>query len=122
MIKDLLTPLPAEKVKFYKSLALNQWGNKAVFLKKDLPNLENIDIAVFGVKEERGTDTNKGCMNAPDQIRENLYTLISHTKKLKLIDLGNIEAGATISDTYFALRKVIAELVSNNVIPIVSSD
>lgn len=119
MLDDLLMPLPAEKVKFYKSLSLNQWGNKTAFYQTEALNLEDYDLAIVGVKEERGTVTNKGCMNAPDQVRENLYTLINHTKKIKLIDLGNIEAGATISDTYFAVSKVVSELVINNVIPIV---
>ena len=39
--------------------------------------------------------------------------------KLPIYDLGTIEPGASIQDTYFALANVVSELVKNQIIPIV---
>ena len=38
---------------------------------------------------------------------------------LKIADLGNIRAGATVTDTYFALKTVVSELIKKDIIPVI---
>jgi len=85
----------------------------------DFPALEHADVAIFGVGEERSAVFNKGCGLAPDAIRKEFYRLFQGNFNLKLVDLGNLITGHNISDTYFAMTTVMAELLERNIIPIV---
>lgn len=87
--------------------------------KDDFPDLEELELAIIGVKEERNAISNEGSSKAPDKIREAFYQLFNHWPKLKIADLGDIKAGYTIDDTYFALSQVVAQLIRANVVPIV---
>ncbi|MFM7487329.1 MAG: formiminoglutamase, partial [Cytophagales bacterium] len=40
-----------------------------------MPNYKEAQIAIIGVKEERGTLNNQGCSKGPDEIRKKLYAL-----------------------------------------------
>jgi formiminoglutamase len=83
------------------------------------PELENIDIAILGVAEDRMAINNNGCSHAPDTVREHLYRLYAGNFNPKIADLGNIEGGHSIEDTYFALQEVVDKLVRKNIIPII---
>lgn len=89
------------------------------FEKTGFPSLENTDIALFGVKEERNAVNNAGCANGPDVIRKKLYRLFPSTSNVKITDLGNIRQGHTVEDTYFAVSQVAEELIKNKVVPII---
>lgn len=82
------------------------------------PEWKNSRVALFGVKEERRARNNKGCAEAPDQMRRFLYKLFPPAGELSVSDLGNIMPGQSIEDTYFAVRAVIEELLKHQVIPI----
>lgn len=79
---------------------------------------EGYDVAILGVRSDSEL-TNKGCAAAPDDIRKYLYSLRGDLKKLRIADLGNIKEGKSGSDTYFALRDVVAELRAAGVVPVV---
>ncbi|MCK9156248.1 MAG: formimidoylglutamase [Paludibacteraceae bacterium] len=79
---------------------------------------ENYNVALIGVDSEVGS-VNKGCDVAPDEIRKQLYALRGGLKDLRIADLGNLKKGEKSSDTYYALRDVVSELVSNAIIPII---
>ncbi|MBK9291804.1 MAG: formimidoylglutamase [Bacteroidetes bacterium] len=83
------------------------------------PSLEGVRVALLGVKEERGADNNEGCLHGPDAVRAAFYRLFSHWPALHIADLGNIRAGFSIDDTYFALSQVVAELLNQKIIPVV---
>ncbi|MEI6456053.1 MAG: formimidoylglutamase [bacterium] len=85
----------------------------------DFPDYHTAELAIIGVREERNAVENSGCDMAPDQVRKFLYHLYPGPYDLKLVDLGNIKKGHAVSDTYFALSSVIAELISNNVLPLI---
>jgi len=85
----------------------------------DFPSLEHADLAIFGVGEERNAVFNKGCGLAPDAIRKELYRLFQGNFNLRLVDLGNIITGHNISDTYFAITTVMAELLEKNIVPVI---
>lgn len=85
----------------------------------DFPELNDIQIAIIGVGEDRAALQNKGCAKAPNSVRDHFFNMYSHWNQLKLADLGNIKRGNTIQDTYFALKEVISSLLSNEIIPVI---
>lgn len=90
------------------------------YVKQDqFPDLENIDIAIVGIKEDRKAIENEGCAIAPDIVRKNLYKLFRGNKSVKIADLGNIKRGFEVEDTYFAVKNVLSELLINNILPII---
>ncbi len=83
------------------------------------PDFTAADLAIIGVEEDRNAVDNEGCALAPDSVRKYLYKLFPGPYPNKIIDLGNIRKGFAPSDTYFALSSVVAELVNNNVVPVI---
>ncbi len=82
------------------------------------PDLEGAQIAVFGVLESRGAKENN--FNAgPDIIRSSFYQLFHHQKELKMVDLGNINQGAELKDTYYAVADIIQELNKKGIFSII---
>ena len=75
------------------------------------PDLEGAQLALLGVKEDRGSVDNRGCAEGPDHVRHYLYRLARPNDETKLVDLGNIEAGATLRDTYFAVIEALHPLL-----------
>ena len=85
----------------------------------DFPALEKGSIAIFYCPEFRnGMEEHQNQID--ECFRAEFYRLFpsAHWEK-KLYDLGNILPGETIEDTYFAVSRVIEELVKNEIIPII---
>jgi formiminoglutamase len=80
---------------------------------------ETVDIAIFGVMDDRNAINNQGCALGPDYIREKFYSLNLGSYNIKVADLGNIKAGEKVSDTYAAVKTVVAELVKKDIIPVI---
>ena len=85
----------------------------------NFPDLENVQLALLGIKEERGAVDNRGCADGIDYIRKALYQLFNHWEDLKIVDLGDIRTGNEISDTYYAVNQVLTELMKNHIVPII---
>ena len=83
------------------------------------PNLEGIDLAIIGVGETRNSLGKYSGQLAPDYVRKNLFALFQGNCKPKIADLGNIRLGETVQDTYFALKKTIAQLLGQNILPVI---
>ncbi|NNC94629.1 MAG: formimidoylglutamase [Chitinophagales bacterium] len=97
----------------------DQWG-KQVFVYEDGDlNLEEFDIAIVGIEEERASVANEGCSQAPDAIRSELFKLHLNNSNFKVVDLGNIEPGHSIKDTYFGLASLLYELLKSNTTTII---
>lgn len=76
------------------------------------------DVALIGIKEDRASKRNTGSAAAPDDIRAQLYQLMRLNQSLRVADLGNIQPGATLKDTYVAVRQVCEEMHRRNIIPV----
>ena len=85
----------------------------------DFPDYLQTDIALLGIPDDRNALNNEGCGLAPNAIRKYLYQLYPGPYPLKIIDLGNLKTGHSVTDTYFALSSVVAELIANNVVPVI---
>ena len=119
-LSDFFTPIDAEKIIHKKGYFTSQLGNKIEHFSVDFPDLEEkIDIAIIGVQEDRNAVNNAGCALAPDYVREKLYQLHEGNYTSKIVDLGNIRRGETVTDTYIALKTVANELIKKNIIPVI---
>lgn len=83
------------------------------------PDTDEMDIAILGVREDRRSINNQGCALAPDQIRKSFYNLFPGDFKVRIADLGDIKQGHRAEDSYFAVKSVVAYLVSNQILPII---
>ncbi|MFE3866971.1 formimidoylglutamase [Flavobacterium sp. LS2P90] len=116
---DFLKPVDNEILDYISGLTSQQLGSKIVLhTKEQFPDLNNIKIAVIGVLENRG---DKNAISDVDLIplRKELYGLFPGNWDASIADLGDILAGNSNDDTYFALKKVVARLIKKKIIPIV---
>ncbi len=118
---NFLTPV-SDAVLAHNELTTQQALGKKIKVhsrQNGIPDLEGVQIAIIGVQENRndinyiGTDINF------DSIRQTLYTLFPGNWHTTIADLGDIEPGETVEDTYFAIRTAITVLVEKNIIPII---
>ena len=93
--------------------------NFLMHTQKGFPDLEGIDIVIVGVCEDRLALDNKGCADAPNEVRKHLYKLFPVGFTPKVADLGNIMPGAAETDTLFALAETIDHLLRQNITPVI---
>ena len=116
---DFLSPLDNEIVAFRNELSSQQLGSKIVLhTSQDFPEVTKVSIGIIGVLENRGNSFGNQDIDLT-AVRHELYQLYPGNWDVSAADFGNIQAGNTIQDTYFALKKVAAQLIKNKVIPIV---
>lgn len=116
---DFLEPLDAEMQEFIDGLSGQALGRKVTFYTQGhFPDIEQISVAIIGVLENRGLDERKEHVNL-NHIRKQLYSLYPGNWERMIADLGNIAPGNDTSDTYYAVKSIVGELVKNKVIPII---
>lgn len=109
-ITDFLEPVYRPVISEDAGYKDGQIGKHIEVYEETMPDLEEIDIVLVGCNEIRGSWQLFAEQNAPDAIRKQLYALYYWHTDLKLADIGNIVNGASLQDTYAALKTVIAEL------------
>jgi len=87
--------------------------------KTGFPELEKCNLALFGIRESRRDINFIGNFPTFDAIRNSFYSLYAGNWHHSIADMGDIKAGATVEDTYFAVTSVVNHLVSRNIIPII---
>lgn len=95
---------------FYKNIRI--FGDK-------MPGYKDAHIALFGVGEARGTTVNQGSAQGPDEIRKKLYNLKKGVGPYRIIDLGNLNPGHDLDETYVRISEVCRMLLENNVLPVI---
>ena len=90
-----------------------QLANFIITNEEEIPDISTADIVIAGINDQRGNVTaDKG--NASMEIRKQLYQLHYWHTDIQIADIGNIETGATLQDTYAAVQTVLAELIRMN--------
>lgn len=116
---DFLSPLDNEIIAFRDELSSQQLGSKIVLhTSQDFPEVTKVSIGIIGVLENRGNSRGNQEIELKT-VRQELYQLYPGNWDVSIADFGNILAGNSVEDTYFALKKVVAQLIKNKVIPIV---
>ncbi|WP_178989753.1 formimidoylglutamase [Winogradskyella schleiferi] len=118
---NFLTPV-SDAVLAHNELTAQQSLGKKIKIhsrQNGIPDLEDVQMAIIGVQENRNDVNYIGAKINFDTIRKTLYTLFPGNWHTTLADLGDIEQGETVEDTYFAIRTAITVLVEKNIIPII---
>ncbi|MEN8767235.1 MAG: formimidoylglutamase [Polaribacter sp.] len=118
---DFLTPVKESVVAHLMLQPVLSLGKKITIHseKEGFPDLENVQIAIFGVQEDRNSQDNFGCGENLDFIRKKLYELFPGDWQTNIVDLGNICKGNAVSDTYFAVSEIITSLLKQHIIPVI---
>ena len=87
--------------------------------KGKIPDLKDVKIAILGIKENRNDVDYIGTSISFEAYRQELYSLYPGNWSHAIVDLGNIENGETVEDTYFAVKTVVAALLEKNIIPLI---
>ena len=116
---DFLSPLDSEIIDYINGLSSQQLGSKVVLHTSEaFPEVSKVTIGIIGVLENRGNSNGNQEIDLL-AIRKELYRLYPGNWDASIADFGNILAGNSIEDTYFALKRVASSLIKNNIIPVV---
>jgi arginase family enzyme len=118
---DFLTPIKDTILAHLVLQSAQSLGkNIQVYTSQDnFPDLEKVQVAIFGVQEDRNALDNMNCGDNLDAIRKHLYQLFPGNWHTNIVDLGNIEKGNTVEDTYFAVSTLANYLIKNQIIPVI---
>lgn len=75
-----------------------------------MADVEAADVVFVGITEQRGAGMAPSADGA-NAIRSQLYKLFFWHEDVKLADIGNIETGSTVADSYAAIKTVVTELL-----------
>ncbi|MEM8929456.1 MAG: formimidoylglutamase [Bacteroidota bacterium] len=121
MAFDFLVPV-SEKVLAFSEFLPPQALGKNIYKhteKKGLPVFANATVAVFGVLESRNAFEKKPEKLDVDALRIELYRLMMGNWNSTIIDIGDIEEGDSVEDTYFVVKQIMAGLLEEKIIPII---
>jgi formiminoglutamase len=118
---DFLTPIKDTIIAHLVLQSAQSLGRsiKVHSVQNGVPELENVQIAIFGVQEDRNAVDNLNCGDSLQEIRKHLYQLFPGNWHTNIVDLGNIQKGNTVEDTYFAVSNLTTELLKKSIIPII---
>ena len=84
-----------------------------------MPDFTGAHIAIIGINETRGAGHHAGANSGPDEVRKKLYELKRGTGSYRIVDLGNLNVGVDLDETYVRLSEVCRILLENNVLPLI---
>ena len=84
-----------------------------------IPDLDDVQLAIIGVKENRNDVNYIGAELNFDGIRQTFYSLYPGNWFTGIADLGDIDAGATVEDTHYAFRTILEVLIQKKIIPVI---
>jgi len=109
-LQDFLEPVSLRKNFSKDEYKDGQIGKNIEIFEDSFPDFFEKDIIIVGCGEVRGNGSDSLGKNAPNAIREQFYKLFYWHKDVQIADAGNIKSGASLNDTYAALKTVIREL------------
>ncbi len=118
---NFLTPV-SDAVLVHNELIAQQALGKKIKVhsrQNGIPDLDDVQLAIIGVQEHRNDVNYIGTEISFDSIRKTLYSLYPGNWNTTIADLGDIEPGESVEDTYFAIRTAITVLIEKKIIPII---
>jgi len=113
-LTDFLEPVLLHELNDDEGYTDGQLAKHMLIYEEELPDLEGIDIVLVGISETRGNGLMAGGKDAAQLIRKHFYTLHYWHKDVRLADIGNVKTGASLKDSYAAIKTVVAELFRLN--------
>ncbi|MFT5925724.1 MAG: formiminoglutamase [Rubritalea sp.] len=83
-----------------------------------LPNLQGVQLVIVGILENRRDANALFQIEALDHVREKFYELYPGNWSSIIADLGDVSAGNTVEDTYYAIRQLTEYFLRESIIPI----
>jgi arginase family enzyme len=108
---DFLEPIHVFEISNLHGYNDGQLARHITIYENEIPDIDQADIVLVGINEERGNAYNNFDSHAPNIIRRQLYQLYYWHPRIKMVDLGNIKTGVTLTDTYAAVKTVLAEIL-----------
>lgn len=113
-IIDFLEPVNIFELSNDEGYKDTQLGKHIAVNDEYFPDLEDAELVLVGCGETRGSSLENSSSTAPDAIRREFYSLYQWHKEVKVADVGNVKTGATLQDSYAALKTVVKELLQHN--------
>ena len=114
-LTDFLSPLNLAELSGDQLYQDGQIGKSISVYEQEFPDISEADIILAGCSEQRGAGKNHSQnISAADAVRQQFYQLFYWHTDLKLVDIGNIKTGATLQDSYAAVKTVLNELLSQH--------
>lgn len=107
---DFLEPLSLKDILGDEELKEGQMGRSISMFTQELPDISQADLVIASCAELRG-DGNPSQISNLNLIRRAFYNLYYWHKDIQVVDLGEIKLGATLSDTYAAVKTVAEEVI-----------
>jgi formiminoglutamase len=108
--QDFLEPISLAIISEDEGYIDGQIGKHILTEETEYFDVNNADVVLVGVLESRGNGSREKENNAADIIRKQLYKLHYWHTDIKIADIGNIKKGATLNDSYAAIKTVLEEL------------
>ena len=109
-IIDFLEPINRYELSNDEGYKDTQLGKHIQAYEDEFPDISNADLVMVGCGEMRGTGGNNNT-DAPNAVRTAFYNLFHWHKNVIVADIGNVKVGASLQDTYAALKTVVQELI-----------
>jgi len=117
---DFLTPVSKEVLAHAQMQEEQALGFQTQYhTETEFPEINKGDLVLVGVLENRNDINYSGEQLSFNEIRKSLYELFPGNWTKSIIDIGDIKPGASVTDTYFALRKVVETIIKTGANPIV---
>jgi len=119
LFSEYFSPVKFEIIDYVNKLDNNQLGSKLKINGRDkLNSFESLDIVIFSVNEYRFNSAIQKSFNANKDFRKKLYSLYYGNWDLNIYDFGDLENGNLVSDTQFALSKILEFFSKNKILVI----
>lgn len=109
-LSDFIKPVPAPVYANIHESSPKSLINVVDIHTKQWPDVDDADLIILGVKEDRIKSEHAGTAITPDEVRKEFYKLFKPKYEVRIADIGNIEAGNSVNDTLFALNACLKEL------------
>ncbi len=108
---DFLEPVNISQLSLDEGFTDTQLGKHIAVFDGSLPAIEAADMVLVGCGEMRGAGMQFINTGSPDAIRMEFYKLFHWHTGVSVADIGNVKCGASLQDSYAALRTVVKELI-----------
>lgn len=107
-IADFMEPLQESRISLDEPYHHGQIGKDVLLYGETFPDLRKADIVLLSCDEFRGQRPGKDAVGH-DAVRREFYRLYDW-HQLRIADIGQVRRGATLADTYAAVKTVMQEI------------
>ena len=114
MILEYFSSVEKNALDFANRQNSDQLGKKiGINGRDDFNTYSNINVVIFSISEYRPDQSIKKTFKADKDFRIKLYSLYVGNWNNEIFDLGNLVNGNELSDTNYALERIIETFIKN---------